>query len=257
MSKKIKIQVWTDLYYARFIAIWRPEESDDYVAPAIDSRSSQEINVPVLLVTSSTFQPRNEVMGYNPVAPTQHPMPADFLQQQIRHIAYMFANDFGTFKPSNNSIANSFLAKMTLNYSLVKEFDLNVSPAQGNISLKEFRDSLMAYSDEELKKIKIVTLGEDPQDVLNRGLSSYIYSPKDASGDQFISITKLMPMYPIDPYINNSFITPETIAAGSIPFTESSPLTQLGTQSSFNHFQNNLQEQKILQNLDNIIPPRS
>ena len=34
----------------------------------------------------------------------------------------------------------------------VKEFDLNVSPAQGNISLKEFRDSLMTYSDEELKK---------------------------------------------------------------------------------------------------------
>jgi hypothetical protein len=79
-------------------------------------------------------------------------------------------------------------------------------------------------------------------------------------------------MYPIDPYINNSFITPETIAAGSIPFTESSPLTQMGTQSALNHFQNNLQEQKNLpslaekphplgwgssQNLDNIIPPRS
>ena len=101
----------------------------------------------------------------------------------------------------------------------------------------------------ELKKIKIVTLGEDPQDVLNRGLSSYIYSPKDASGDQFISITKLMPMYPIDPYINNSFITPETIAAGSIPFTESSPLTQMGIQSASNHFQNSLQEQKNLPSL--------
>ena len=61
--KNIKIQVWTDVYYAKFIAIWRPEEEPDYVAPDPDTRTEQEKNVPVLLVQNCVYEAKNQMVG--------------------------------------------------------------------------------------------------------------------------------------------------------------------------------------------------
>lgn len=258
MSKKIKIQVWTDLYYARFIAIWRPEEAEDYVAPEVDTRSDQEINVPYLLVTSSVFEGRSEVIGANPVAPSQHPMPAEFLEQQTRHISYMFANEFGIFKPATKAIANSFLAKMTVNYKLDKEIEVVVSPANGNITLKDFRDSLVGYTDTELEKIKVMTIGEHPDDAHAKGIEEYIHTPKETTTEQYIAITKLTPVYELnDPYIDKSTITTDTIAAGTVPGTEDADMTIVGTEQSLDAIATNAAEQTTLETFDAMTEPLS
>jgi hypothetical protein len=211
MSKKtIKIQVWTDLFYVRFIAIWRPEEDPNYISPIDDTRSDQEKNIPYLLVTSAMYKGRSEVIGINPVAPSQHPMPAEFLQQQIRHISYMFANEFGIFQPPSKADANTFISKMTVNYSLVKELIVDVSPATGSTNLKLFRDSLAAYSNDELEKINIMMVGENPNDAYAKKIDDYIYTPINDTLPQYITITKLMNVYNIDdPYINNSILPPD------------------------------------------------
>jgi hypothetical protein len=227
MAKNIKIQLWTDGYYAKTIAIWRPEEEADYVAPENDTRSDQEINVPYYLVVSSVFEGRSEVVGNNPVAPSQHPMPADFLKQQVRHISYMFANEFGIFKPATKAVAKAWIAKQTVGYNMDKEMEVQVSPAQGSMTLKDFRDSLGAYTDTELEKIQVMTIGENPLDAAAKGISDYIYTPKDTDTQQYISVTKLVSVYEVDnPYIDKGTITPETIENSTIPGTEDATITQ-------------------------------
>ncbi len=252
MSKKtIKIQVWTDLFYVRFIAIWRPEESPDYIPPENDSRPDQEKNIPFLLVTSAMYKGRSEVIGLNPIAPSQHPMPSDFLQQQIRHISYMFANQFGIFQPPSKADANSFISKMTVNYSLVKELTVDVSPATGSTNLKLFRDSLMAYSNDELEKINVLMVGENPNDAAAKNIDEFIYTPKNDILPQYISITKLMNVYNIDdPYINNSILPDpaDTIPPG----TESSPITQGVMNDTITAANNSAAELEMLKTYDSM-----
>lgn len=251
-NKTIKIQVWTDLFYARFIAIWRPEESANYIPPVNDTRSDQEKNIPFLLVTSSMYQGRNEVIGLNPIAPSQHPMPADFLQQQVRHISYMFANEFGIFQPPSKADANTFLAKMTVNYSLVKEFDLTVSPANGSTNLKLFRDSLSAYSTEELESIQVMMVGENPDDSYAKHIDDFIYTPKNDSLPQYITITKLMDVYNTDPYINNSMLPNDPTVDSIPPGTSEAPLSQNVLNSTNNALANDKAELEILKTYDTM-----
>ena len=251
-NKTIKIQVWTDLFYARFIAIWRPEESTNYIPPVNDTRSDQEKNIPFLLVTSSMYQGRNEVIGLNPIAPSQHPMPADFLQQQVRHISYMFANEFGIFQPPSKADANTFLAKMTVNYSLVKEFDLTVSPANGSTNLKLFRDSLSAYSTEELESIQVMMVGENPDDSYAKHIDDFIYTPKNDSLPQYITITKLMDVYNTDPYINNSMLPNDPTVDSIPPGTSEAPLSQNVLNSTNNALANDKAELEILKTYDTM-----
>lgn len=257
MSKKtIKIQVWTDLFYVRFIAIWRPEEDPNYISPIDDTRSDQEKNIPYLLVTSAMYKGRSEVIGLNPVAPSQHPMPAEFLQQQIRHISYMFANEFGIFQPPSKADANTFISKMTVNYSLVKELIVDVSPATGSTNLKLFRDSLAAYSNDELEKINIMMVGENPNDAYAKKIDDYIYTPINDTFPQYITITKLMNVYNIDdPYINNSMLPPDPGTDSVPPGTESSAITQQVINSTTTAIEQNNAELELLKTYDSMNTP--
>lgn len=228
IAKNIKIQIWTDLYYAKFIAIWRPEEEPDYVPPEVDPRPEQERNVPVLLVLDCMYKGRREVVGNNPVSPSQHPMPPDFLKKQVRHISYCFANEYGTFQPPTKAAAETFLAKMRVGYTMVKELKVTVSPAQGSMTLKQFRDSLVNYTEEQLQKIKVRTLGEHPEDAYAKKLEDFIHTTKSNPIEQYITVTKLVNVYDTqDTVLSNGVqITPETIASTYPPGTEHMPVTQ-------------------------------
>lgn len=224
-GKNIKIQVWTDLYYAKFIAIWRPEEESDYVAPVPDPRPEQERNVPHLLILDSMYKGRDEVVGNNPVAPSQHPMPPEYMKRYIRHISYCFANGYGVFVPPTKAAAETFLAKQKVGYTMNKEIKVTVSPVQGSMTLKEFRDSLEGYTAEQLKKIKVRTLGEHPDDAHANKLEDYIHTFQASTTEQYFTVTKLMNVYDVeDTTINNTPLSPATITNGQPPGTLSTAM---------------------------------
>lgn len=224
-GKNIKIQVWTDLYYAKFIAIWRPEEESDYVALDPDTRPEQERNIPHLFIIDSMYKGRDEVVGYSPVAPSQHPMPPEYMKRYIRHISYCFANGYGVFVPPNKAAAETFLAKQKVGYTMNKEIKVTVSPVQGSMSLKEFRDSLNGYTEEQLKKIKVRTLGENPEDARTNKLDDYIHTFQTSTTEQYFTVTKLMNVYDTeDTTINNTPLSPSTIINGQPPGTLSTAM---------------------------------
>lgn len=250
-SKNIRIQILTDLYYARFIAIWRPEEEEGYEAPDPDPRPEQEQGVPYILITSSMYKGREEVVGPSPVVPSQHPMPAEFMKQQIRHISYMFANEFGIFKPPSKAAAELFLSKMRFGYTINKSIDVVVQPAQGSITLKQLRDSLIGYTDEELEDIKVATIGENPLDAYAKDFGEYIHTPVGDTTKQYISITKLMPVYELqNPYINTSQITQDVIEEIHPPGTEGEDMAVEQTELAEDALANNNVELEMLKAID-------
>ncbi len=266
MAKNIKIQIWTDLFYCRVIGIWRPEESESYIPPVPDTRSEQQKNVPYLIVLSSVYQGRQEVIGVSPVAPSQHPMPKEFLEDQIRHISYMFANEIAMFRAHNKAITNSFLAKQTVNYTLMKEINMTVAPATGSISLEELKVSIENYSLEEQKKIKVMVSGESSKDAYAKEdidkfihNEKYIVNNKPKIGlEQYISINKIRPMYQVkDPYISNSPL-PEDLTDSFAPGTENAAITKTILAATQNVILNNNIEKETLQTFDAIkeaLPP--
>jgi len=218
-SKNITIQVWTDLYYARTIGIWYPDAPTD---PSIDFNDA-----PFLIVLSSMYEPRQEVQGFNPVAPGQHPIPKEFLESQIRHMSYLFANEYGIFQPKSKALAKTFIAKQTVSYNMIKEIDMTVSPATGSMSLKDLRDSIDQYTEEEQKKIKVITVGENSKDADAKGIDDFIYTQKQDGQRQYISVTKLAPVYEInDPYIDNAPLPADPAVASLPPGTENNPISQ-------------------------------
>lgn len=251
-QKNIKIEVLTDLYYARFIAIWRPEEADDYVAPTDDTRSEQEKNIPYLLVTNSMYKGRQEVIGNSPVVPSQHPMPTEFLKQQVRHISYMFANEYGIFQPPSKIHAETFLSKMRVGYKKIKELNVTVSPAQGSITLKELKDSLTKYTDDELKAINVAVIGENSEDAYAKGLDSFIHTVPASTTQQYLSITKLTNVYDIaDPYISvGNLPTDEDIINSYAPGTEEAAITLAQIGLTTNAIANNDADLEILKTYD-------
>lgn len=249
--KNIKIQVWTDLYYLRLIGIWRPHEeagaipeepSQDSETPYIDAT---KMNLPRYIVLSSVYEPREELMGFNPIATGIHPIPQDFLDDQTRQISYMFANDMGIFTPPTKAAAANFIAKQTNGYNMIKEIDREVRPATGSMSAKELRNSLNQYTDDELENIPVMIVGEHPNDANKRGLSVYEYSDKLTPDiKQYLTVTKLIPVYELenkpvsivpigDDHIENSLapgteISPLSmeVTAGAIALAETTAINQ-------------------------------
>jgi len=240
--KNITIQVWTDNYYCRVIGIWRPHEEkgaipDDSTDPTIANKQ----NLPRYIVLSSVYEPRKEVMGNNPVAPGQHPIPKDFLDDQTRQISYMFANEMGIFTPPSKNHAKTFLANQTLGYKMKKEIKREVSPANGSMNMKELRDSLNQYTDEELEAMPVLVAGENKKDNDKRGLAEFLYSDKTAPmetekteepSQHYLTLTKILPVYELeDPYINNLPIGEDHIEKSLPPGTEDAPMSQEGIDS--------------------------
>jgi hypothetical protein len=232
-SKNITIQVWTDNYYCKVIGIWRPHEEPGAIPEDTNiPQDSVRINLPHYIVLSSVYEPRSEVMGHNPVAPGQHPIPTEFLEDQTRHISYMFANDVGVFKPPTKNHAGSFMARQTMGYKLKKEIKREVRPASGSMNMKQLRDSLNQFSDSELEGMPVMVMGEHPKDIEKRKLDSFLYTaksdnPEEISIPQYITVTKSIPVYELeDPYINNSPITADHIEKSLPPETEDFPASK-------------------------------
>lgn len=219
-KRNITIEVLNDLYYARFIATWRPEEEEGYVPPEPDNRPTQKKNVPYFLVLTTMFEGRNTEPGDNPLVTSQHPMPPTFLKSQIRHIAYMVANGLGIFQPPSLSHAATFLSKMKVGYTSVKEVKLTVSDVQSFTTLKVLKDKLDTYTDEQLTSVKVPVISENTIDAYNKGWDGTIHTEADSDIQQYFSITKLSNIYDVDnPYIHNSNL-PEDIYDSYAPGTE-------------------------------------
>lgn len=234
--KNITIQVWTDNYYCRVIGIWRPhEEPGAKPEESSDPKTATKQNLPRYIVLSSVYEPRKEVMGNNPVAPGQHPIPKYFLDDQTRQISYMFANEMGIFTPPSKNHAKTFLANQTMGYKLKKEIKREVSPAQGTMNMKELRDSLNQYTDEELEEMPILVVGENRKDTNKRELTRFLYSDKmntsstEEQTQHYLTLTKILPVYELeDPYINNLPIGEDHIEKSLPPGTEEAPMSQEG-----------------------------
>lgn len=227
-SKNITIQIWTDLYYTRTIGIWYPD-APEVEAPAFNEEPStiKFNDAPYLIVLSGTFTPRQEVQGFNPIAPGQHPIPKDFLESQIRHMSYLFANEFGIFQPKSKAHAKTFIAKQTVSYKMDKEIELTVSPATGSMSLKDLRDSIDQYTEEEQREIKVITVGEHPKDADAKGIENFIHTQKQDGQRQYISVTKLTPVYEIEnSYIDKTSLPADPAFASLPPGTDEAPLSQ-------------------------------
>lgn len=240
-SKKITVQVWTDLYYSRTIGIWYPPaptitEPSGPISP-LEQKQEKPNDAPFIIVLSGMYQPRSEVLGNNPVAPGQHPIPKDFLQKQVRAVCTMFANNQGVFQPHSKATAKTFLAKQTISYKKIKEVKIDVSPVQGSITLKELRDSIDQYTEEEQNNMLVMTAGENPEDTKDKHIDKFIYSDKQESTQQYITITKLnKDFYPVDPYIKKDTV-PSNPADALPPQTENAP----ASQPIINEMQNNAQ----------------
>ena len=255
IKKNIRIEVLADLYYARFIAIWRPEEESSYTAPENDTRPESERNLPYLLVLNSIYKGREEVVGINPVVPSQHPMPINFLKQQIRHISYIFSNGYGIFQPPTKMHTELFLSKMRLGYTKIKEIDVTVSPSQGSMSLKDFKDSLENFTEDELKNIKVMTSGEHPEDAHSKKLDNFIHTVGDSPPiQQYITVNKLINVYDIqDPYIDNSPLpAEEDINDSYAPGTENECVSIEQIELTKNAIANNEAELELLKTIDKL-----
>lgn len=224
MSKKINIQVWTDMYYCRIIAFWYPPATLENSDPA-----------PFVLVTSSMFEPREEVMGINPIAPGQHPIPKDFLQQQLRHVSYMFANQFGIFQPPSKQLYATFIAKQTVGYSMIKELEMEVSAAHGSIKLGELKEILETYNLEELENIRVLTVGENPLDAHAKDIESAIHFSPDLKEERYFSMNIMMPVYEVeDIYIDNSQMPSDPITQSYPPGTAAAEIVQKELETTTN-----------------------
>jgi len=273
-DKKVRVQIWTDIYYAKFIGIWRPEEESP---PDLnDPRPSQEQNIPYLFVLTTMYKPRDEVIGHSPIAPSQHPMHPSILKKNMRCMAYIFANEYGIFKPPTKAHATVWLAKQTVGYEKVKEYDMIVRPAAGAMTLKDLRDHLNRYDDKWLSEHFAMITAEHPDDSHSRfttHFDEYAYDPNITEIDtengapggeeilpeedpilQYLTITKVMPIYNIaDPYINKFSVTPDTVDESLPPGTGNAPLSQGETGKSENAIATNDAELALLKKHDEMM----
>jgi hypothetical protein len=140
------------------------------------------------------------------------------------------------------------LTRINLRSTKVKELKATVSPAQGNMSLKEFRDGLGVYTEEELKTIKVRTLGEHPDDAYAKDLGDYIHVTNGQATPQYITVTKLLDVYDVsDTSINNSQLDSSVIEEGYPPGTQSSPIVQEQIALTTNAIADNTADATIMQ----------
>lgn len=252
-DKKVRIQVWSDIYYAKFIGIWRPEE--DLPVDLNDTRPSQEQNIPYVFVLSTMYKGREEIIGNNPIAPSQHPMPPQVLKKNIRHMCYIFANEIGIFQPPSKAHASMWLDKQTVGFQKFKEFDVVIKPAHGSMTLKDLRDHLNGYDEEWLRKHHAMITAEHPEDAAERDLGKYVYTPLEPIDEpqQFITVTKLIKVYEIEnPYLNNFPITTIMAAESLPPGTEDAPLSKQEAAKTNDAIANNDVELALLKKHDEM-----
>jgi hypothetical protein len=253
-ERNIKIEVWVDSYYARFITIWYPEEEKDFALPENDTRAEQEKNLPVMLVTTVMFKGRREVVGNNPIVPSQHPMPAAFLKEQVRGIAYMFSNNIGLFQASSKGQASAFLSRMSVGFNKVKEMRMRVTPPKPTMSLKDLRDSLNGFTDDQLKKIQVASISENPSDVVKRGLDSCIHSVGGEPIPQLITISKIFNVYDVEnPYINNSNLPTLEQAKEGLVGMAGNPLADKSLNETKTAIAKNDMELEMLKTIDKMV----
>lgn len=252
-EKNIKIEVWVDNYYARFIGIWYPEEETKTPPPGEDLRPEQQRNLPKLVVLTSIFKGRREVIGNNPIVPSQHPMPASFLKEQTRAIAHMFVNDIGVFQPESKAQAFSFLSRMAVGFLKVKEMRLKLIPPKPSMTLFELKNSLTSFTDEQLKKINVAVENENPADVIKRDLESCFFSYNKEPLLQYIKISKLINVHDVaNPYINNSSVPTLEQAKENLTGVGVSPIADASLKQTSDAIAKNEMELEMLKTIDRM-----
>lgn len=254
MTRNIKIEVWTDGYYARFIGIWYPEEEQSFDKPEVETRPEQLRNLPALAILTTSFKGRREVVGNNPVVPSQHPMPIEFLKEQTRGIAYMFANDIGIFQPESKAQASTLLSRMAVGFNKVKEMRIKVTPPEHSMTLFDLKNSLANFTDEQLKKIKVVSAVENPLDSAKKGFQSCIHTIGDEILPQFITVTKSLNVYDVEnPYINNSNLPTLDDVKENQPGMEGNPIADKNLESTNNAIGKSEIELEMLKTIDKMV----
>lgn len=272
-TKNIKIQIWTDLYYVRTIGIWYPDVADTSTLdpvepeqlPTMDTASPAEPNdlgittitppketdAPFLIVTASMFTPRAEVLGTTPIARGQSPIPKEDLERLVRNMSYMFANEVNMFQPQTKAHANTFLDKQTMGYKMVKEVPMTVTPVQGSMSLKDLKDSIEQYSEEEQKSIQVINAVEKPETTAGKHIEEFVYGDKTDNQSMYITVTKLHDIYETeDPYIKATQLPDpkEVINSG----TEEAPASIEAMEETADAIETDTVEREALETFDGM-----
>lgn len=274
-TKDINIQVWTDMYYVRTIGIWYPPIADTSTLdappeqtfepildePIIDPMTPTEVIIPqeegapFLIVTSSAFEPRQEVMGGNPIALGQSPMPKEFLETLVSNMSQLFANETGMFQLKTKALTNSFIAKQTISYNMIKEVPMTVTPVQGAMSLKDLKDYINGFSEEEQETIQVINNVEKPTQTDGKHIEEFIFGDKTDNQSMYITVTKLFNIYETaDPYIKMTTL-PEDPADGLAPGTEEAPNSMEIIDNTTEIIDADTVEREALETFDDITNP--
>jgi len=254
IKRNVKIEVWVDAYYARFIGIWYPEEELTPTPMGEDVRPDNERNLPKMVALTTIYQGRREVVGDNPIVPSQHPMPATFLQEQVRAISHMFANDIGVFQPSSKGQYSVLLSRLAVGFTKVKEMRVSITPPSASMTLLELKNSLSSFTDEQLHKIKVATTNENPLDVNKRGLIDCYHSIASEPFQQYITVSKLWNVYNVeDPYIHNSNLPSLDEAIVNIGPSNGSPIAEAALNQTKNAIAKNDVALEMLKTIDRMV----
>ena len=266
-TKNIKIQLWQDSRYLRVIGLWYPDVEPTQTTQSIEPilveqpinpnvptevQIPQDDSAPYIIVNSIGFEPRAEVMGGNPIAIGQSPVPKDIIENAVRNMSYLFANEISMFQPKTKALAKTFIAKQTVSYTMIKEVPMTVTPVQGAMSLKDLKDFINQFSDEEQKKIQVINNVEKPVTTAGKHIDEFIFGDKTDQQSMYITVTKLDNIYETeDPYIRATQL-PENPKDSLTPGTEDAPMSKVITKNTVKAIDTDTIERETLKTFDDM-----
>ncbi len=278
-TKNIKIQIWQDAAYIRVIGIWYPKIQDtstldepQMIEPPMETSSETpmsmeespitEVSIPMeegapfLIVSSSTYEPRRETVGGNPVALGQSDMPIEYIESLIRNMSYLFANEIGMFQPNTKPLTNTFIAKQTFSYKMIKEVPMEVTPVQGAMSLKDLGNYINQFTEEEQRRIQVINNVEKPVTTDGKHIEEFIFNDKNDKQAMYITVTKLHDIYETeDPYIKMTQLPTDPANESLAPGTAEAPNSEAALDLTKEAIEADDIEREALQTFDEMVNP--
>jgi len=242
----IRFQIYNKSFYSMAVGTYYDPNND---------------NVPFVIVLPSAYKPREEVQGFNPIAPGQHPMPKEHIINQINNITFMFEKRMGMYQAENKARYKAFLAKQTNGYSIVIDQYIKLENIQGSISLLDLKRKLEGYSDETLLKTSVPIIEQNEREVRNIYNNVERYKlPIETINDniqfpEFISLTKYGPKLGLSdlyPYIKNSPLPENTLERNRIPGTEDALIVKISNQETIKALSKDEIYRKVLELYDEL-----